>query len=194
MYKFKKLISKATILKEENVDTDQIVPARFLKAVTREGFGDKLFHDWRFDEKGNPKESIFNDKNTRETKILVVEKDFGIGSSREHAAWALYDFGFRVVIGTTFGDIFYTNSLKNGLLIVKLKRNEFDDLVSRLEITPDLEIEVDLEKQIVVLPDKIAYQFPIEPFSKKCLVDGADDIGYILSKEEHIENFEMQNT
>lgn len=188
--KFTKITSHAIPLLEENVDTDAIIPARFLKTTTREGFGDNLFRDWRYDENNNELPSLFNDEFYKQAHIMLTQKDFGIGSSREHAAWAIYDFGIRCVIGTSFGDIFYNNSLKNGLLIVKLKPKEIEELFAAVAKEKETQITVDLERQIVSLPDQTGYEFVIEPFRKKCLLEGVDDIGYILSFEDKISKFE----
>lgn len=188
--KFTKITSPALPLLEENVDTDAIIPARFLKATTREGFGDNLFRDWRYDENNNELPSIFNDEFYKKAHIMLTKRDFGIGSSREHASWALYDFGIRCVIGTSFGDIFYNNSLKNGLLIVKLRAREVEELFAAVASDKETQITVDLEKQIVSLPDRTGYEFVIEPFRKKCLIEGIDDIGYILSFEDKINVYE----
>ena len=150
MQKFVKIISACFPIREENIDTDQIVPARFLKMTTREGWGKYLFHDWRFDKNGKKKKnSLFDEFKYRGAKILVAGNNFGCGSSREHAAWAILDYGFRVVISSSFGDIFYNNCLKNGLLPLVLKQKELEELFKIIEKNPKTEVTVDLERQKV---------------------------------------------
>lgn len=193
MQKLTTIIAAALPLREENVDTDQIIPARFLKTTTREGFGEKLFYFWRFSDDGEKQEHILHDPRYENARILLVGKDFGIGSSREHAVWAIYDYGFRVVIGTTFGDIFYTNALKNGLLIVRLKPQEVEKLFSVAEQDHTVKFSVDLAQQQVQLPEGTSYTFAIDAFSKKCLLEGVDEIGYILSKQPYIRKYEKEH-
>lgn len=181
-------------LREENIDTDQIVPARFLKITTRDGFGKYMFYDWRYDTKEkHVKKSIFNDSKYKNSKILVAGNNFGCGSSREHAAWAILDYGYRVVISSSFGDIFYNNSLKNRLLPVVIKSKELEILFRLIEKVPGFEITVDLEKQTISDPIvKFLYHFDIDAFRKKCLLKGVDELGYILSHEDKINTYESK--
>lgn len=189
MEKFKTLISKCIPLPLQDVDTDQIIPARFLKSTTREGFGENLFVDWRYDEFGKPVEDFILNK--RDGKILVAGKNFGCGSSREHAAWALYDYGFRVVISSFFADIFKNNALNNGLLPVQVSEAFLTYLFSRIEKDPDVEIKVDLENEIIMLVEAgESEKFEINPYKKYCLLNGYDDIDFLISKKKEIEEFE----
>ena len=187
--KFKSLKSTVVPLPIENIDTDQIIPARFLKATTREGFGENLFRDWRYDNKGNPKDFILNNPNYS-GKILVAAKNFGCGSSREHAAWAIYDFGFRVVISSFFADIFKNNSLNNSLLPVQVSEEFLSKIWTQLDADPHSQIEVNLEDQEVILADGSKESFDINPYKKACLLNGYDDIDYLLSLRENITQFE----
>lgn len=190
MNKLTKLISNAIPLRKENVDTDQIIPARFLKAISREGFGEKLFHNWRFDEEGEKKEHILHDPRYEGAKKLLVGRDFGIGSSREHAVWALYDYGFRAVIGSTFADIFYNNSIKNGLLIVRLQSGEVERMFRISEDEPRSEYTVHIAKQEIYLPDGTYYTFEIDSFHKKMIIHEMSDIDWVYAKEDKIKKFE----
>lgn len=179
-------------LPAEHVDTDQIIPARFLKATTREGFGDNLFRDWRFDSEGNPKDSFVLNQPGMEGKILVAGKNFGCGSSREHAAWALYDHGFRVVISSFYADIFKNNALNNGLLPVQLPEEFIQRLFSWLRENPALEITVDLPNQTVAIEgtDEVV-KFDINNHKKTCLIQGFDDIDYLISQKDQVINYEQ---
>jgi 3-isopropylmalate/(R)-2-methylmalate dehydratase small subunit len=187
--KFISLKSTVVPLPIENIDTDQIIPARFLKATTREGFGENLFRDWRYDNKGNPKDFILNNP-TYSGKILVAAKNFGCGSSREHAAWAIHDYGFKVVISSFFADIFKNNSLNNSLLPVQVSEEFLSKIWAQLDANPHSEIEVNLEKQEVILVDGSKESFDINPYKKACLLNGYDDIDYLLSLKENITQFE----
>jgi 3-isopropylmalate/(R)-2-methylmalate dehydratase small subunit len=187
--KFISLKSTVVPLPIENIDTDQIIPARFLKATTREGFGENLFRDWRYDNKGNPKDFILNNP-TYSGKILVAAKNFGCGSSREHAAWAIHDYGFKVVISSFFADIFKNNSLNNSLLPVQVSEEFLSKIWAQLDANPHSEIEVNLEKQEVILVDGSKESFDINPYKKACLLNGYDDIDYLLSLKENIMQFE----
>lgn len=179
-------------LPAEHVDTDQIIPARFLKATTREGFGDNLFRDWRFDSEGNPKDSFVLNQPGMEGKILVAGKNFGCGSSREHAAWALYDHGFRVVISSFYADIFKNNALNNGLLPVQLPEDFVQRLFSLLKENPAQEITVDLPNQTVAIDgtDEVV-KFDINNHKKTCLIQGFDDIDYLISQKDQVINYEQ---
>jgi 3-isopropylmalate/(R)-2-methylmalate dehydratase small subunit len=192
--KFQKLISTAVPLPIENVDTDQIIPARFLKAIERKGFGDNLFRDWRYDGKDEPIQDFVLNNNTYNGKILVAGENFGSGSSREHAAWALYDYGFRVVVSSFFADIFKNNALNNGLLPVQVSAEYLKQLFSTIEKNPDAEFEVDLEnQQIKILESESSVNFDINPYKKECLLKGYDDIDYLLSLKSKIQAFEEQD-
>ena len=189
--KFNILESTCVPLPFENVDTDQIIPARFLSATSREGFGENLFRDWRYDKTGNRNmEFVLND--TRYSgKILVAGKNFGSGSSREHAVWAIYDYGFRTVISSFFADIFKNNALNNGLLPVVVPERFLNNLLFIIQKDPGSRIRIDLEKQsIVILPDGEPFIFEINPYKKECMLKGLDDIDYLLSKKDLITSFE----
>lgn len=192
MRKFTALKSTVIPLKEEDVDTDQILPAAFLKTVEKTGLGDKLFYSWRYGENGQETPSIFNDVSSKKAKILLVERDFGVGSSREHAVWALEDYGIRCIIGISFGDIFYMNCLKNGILAIRVARKELTALFDLVEKDLNADLTIDLEKQWIELPDKTVFPFSIDPFRKTCLLSGLDEIKYVLSKEKYIEEFERR--
>ncbi len=193
MEPFKKLSATAAPLRAENVDTDQIIPARFLTAVTKEGMGDGLFSSWRYNADGSPKaDFVLNQPDYKGADILIAGRNFGSGSSREHAVWALTEYGFRSVIAPGFADIFYNNSLKNGLLPVPLPEETVNMLLDLVEEDPEIQITVDLESQTVSLPDGQTHKFAIDPFRKICLLEGLDDLGYILSKVEAIEAHEAE--
>ncbi len=189
--KFTTLISKCVPLAIENVDTDQIIPARFLKATTRDGFGENLFRDWRYDKSGKPKEDFVLNGSRYEGSILVTGKNFGSGSSREHAAWAIKDYGFRVVVSSFFADIFKSNALNNGLLPVQVSDRFLEHLFQQVEADPGTEVKIDLEKQTIhLLPDGPQEQFEIGAYKKNCLINGYDDIDYLLSLKEKISEWE----
>ncbi|MEO1628258.1 MAG: 3-isopropylmalate dehydratase small subunit [Bacteroidota bacterium] len=195
MEKFEKLLSPAVPLPIEDVDTDQIIPARFLKATTREGFGDNLFRDWRYEANDDPKPDFVLNNPTYQGKILLAGKNFGCGSSREHAAWALYDFGFRVVISSFFADIFKGNALNNGLLPVTVSDDFLDALFQEVERDANATFEVDLEAQILRISNNgQETSFDINPYKKMCLLNGYDDIDYLLSIKDQIKTFEQQQT
>ena len=188
--KFITLKSTAVPLPIENIDTDQIIPARFLKVTTREGFGENLFRDWRYDDQGKPKDFVLNDA-TYSGKILVAGKNFGCGSSREHAAWAIFDGGFRVVISSFFADIFKNNALNNALLPVQVSDNFLKKIFQTIEKNASTVITVDLENQKVVLEDGSSESFDINPYKKTCLMNGYDDIDYLLNLRDEIKQFEL---
>lgn len=191
MEPFTKLHATALPLRAENVDTDQIIPARFLTAVTKEGMGDGLFHSWRYHPTGEPKaDFVLNQPEYVDAEVLVAGRNFGSGSSREHAVWALTEYGFRCVITPGFADIFHNNSLKNGLLLVTLPEETVNMLLDLIEEEPETRILVDLENQMVTLPDGQGLGFEIDPFRKMCLLQGVDDLGYLMSKEPAIAQFE----
>jgi 3-isopropylmalate/(R)-2-methylmalate dehydratase small subunit len=194
MEKINIIESQAIPLETENIDTDQIIPARFLKATTRSGFGENLFRDWRFDDKGIPKPGFILNNPDRKGKILVAGKNFGSGSSREHAAWALYDFGFRAIVSSFFADIFANNALNNGLIIVQVTDEFLKQIFRILKDEPLTIIRVDLENQEISIPGKdLKTGFPINSFKKKCLLEGIDDIDYLLSIKQEILDFEKRN-
>jgi 3-isopropylmalate/(R)-2-methylmalate dehydratase small subunit len=188
--KFTTLKSPAVPLPIENIDTDQIIPARFLKATTREGFGDNLFRDWRYNADDTPKaDFVLNDK-TYAGKILVAGKNFGCGSSREHAAWAIADYGFRVVISSFFADIFKNNALNNATLPIQVSDAFLKSVFALIEKDPHTVITVDLENQRVTLADGTSESFDINAYKKTCLTNGYDDIDYLLSLREEIRQFD----
>ncbi|MCK9412298.1 MAG: 3-isopropylmalate dehydratase small subunit [Prolixibacteraceae bacterium] len=191
--KFHKIISSAIPLPIENVDTDQIIPARFLKAVERKGFGDNLFRDWRYRKDGTPNPDFVLNNPKYSGTILVAGKNFGSGSSREHAAWAVYDFGFRVVVSSFFADIFKGNVLNNGLLPIQVPEAFLTGMFGTIEKNPSATFEVDLETQIIRNNSLgIEFKFDINPYKKECLLKGYDDIDYLLSLKKEIEAFEMK--
>ena len=188
--KFTTLKSTAVPLSVENIDTDQIIPARFLKATTREGFGDNLFRDWRYDGQNNPvKEFVLNNPKFK-GKILVAGKNFGCGSSREHAAWAIYDYGFRVVVSSFYADIFKGNALNNGLLPIVVSDKFLKQMLSAIEEKPSTEIVVDLENQILQI-GAVKEKFDINLYKTTCLINGYDDIDYLLSLNREIREFDL---
>ena len=191
MEKFKTITSTAVPLPAENIDTDQIIPARFLKATDREGFGDNLFRDWRFDEQDRPKQDfVLNDGRYRGS-VLIAGKNFGSGSSREHAAWALADYGFRVVVSSFFADIFKNNALNNGLLPVQVSDSFLSVLLEKISLNPEEEIIVDLDKQeIKLLSTGESHDFEINPYKKQCLQNGYDDIDYLVSILDKVADYE----
>ena len=191
MEPYRKFSSRMIPLPQENVDTDQIIPARFLKTTEKTGLGKVLFCDWRYDESGNPKpDFVLNRPEMAGASILLAGNNFGCGSSREHAPWALTDFGFRALISTTFADIFRNNSLKNGLLPIIVDKAVHTKLFQMVEKDPGVEVTVDLESQSLLLPGGESVTFPIDPYSKKCLLKGLDDLGYLLSFSEKIAEYE----
>jgi 3-isopropylmalate/(R)-2-methylmalate dehydratase small subunit len=193
MQPFTTLTATAAPLRAENVDTDRIIPARYLTAVTKEGMGDGLFTDWRTNADGTPKaDFVLNRPEFKRAEVLIAGRNFGSGSSREHAVWALTDYGFKTVITPGFADIFYNNSLKNGLLPVTLPEVTVNMLLDLVEEEPETQITVDLENQVVVLPDGQRLPFEIDAFRKMCLLQGVDDLGYLLSKLDAIAAHEAQ--
>jgi 3-isopropylmalate/(R)-2-methylmalate dehydratase small subunit len=194
MEKFLTLTSTAIPLEIENVDTDQIIPARFLKATDKKGFGANVFRDWRFHKDGSLNENFILNDPKFQGSILVAGNNFGCGSSREHAAWALTDFGFKVIVSSFFADIFKGNSLNNGLLPIQVTDDFLIKLFKRLKNNPQTEITVDLEQQMIsVAEDSLSTSFEIDPYKKTCLLNGYDDIDYLLSKKDKIEAFEALN-
>lgn len=192
MDKFTTLTSTIVPLPTQNVDTDQIIPARFLKATTREGFGDNLFRDWRYDKDNNPKPDFVLNQPDVKGEILVAGKNFGSGSSREHAAWAIHDYGFKVVVSSFFADIFKNNALNNGLLPVQISEAFLKDIFQQYEQNNDVQLEVDLSKQtITIVGSGKSESFEINTYKKYCLENGYDDIDYLISQKEAIEQYEQ---
>lgn len=192
--KFKTLQSTMVPLPIENVDTDQIIPARFLKATTKEGFGNNLFADWRYDKEGNPKEDFVLNNPKYSGQVLVAGKNFGSGSSREHAAWAIAGYGFKVVVSSFFADIFRNNALNNGILPVVVSEGYLKTLFQTIEKDPKTTIEINLEAQQVTLVETGEKEsFDINPYKKSCLLNGYDDIDYLLSLKSEILEFEKTN-
>jgi 3-isopropylmalate/(R)-2-methylmalate dehydratase small subunit len=193
--KFNTIESRAVPMPIENVDTDQIIPARFLKATTRDGFGENLFRDWRYDKNGKPREDFVLNNSNFSGSILVAGKNFGSGSSREHAAWAIHDYGFKVVVSSFFADIFKNNALNNGLLPVQVSDSFLTSLLEAIEKDATTMIKVDLEKQEITLKATGASEsFEINPYKKECLLKGYDDIDYLLSIKEKINQFELSRS
>ena len=182
MEKFIKFDSTMMPLNIENIDTDQIIPARFLKAVTRDGFGDNLFRDWRYDNNDNLIENFNLNSINNDSKILLAGRNFGCGSSREHAAWAIYDYGFRVVVSSFFADIFRNNALNNGLLVIQLSQNKIDQIFDKVSNDINTVFSVDLNDQKFYSSDgTIDEKFEINEYNKTCLINGYDNIDYLLS-------------
>lgn len=192
MKPFTKIRSRIVALPVDNIDTDQIIPARFLKTISKEGLGAQLFYDWRYDAEGRPRpDFVLNQPQAQGAQILVAGDNFGCGSSREHAPWALLEFGFRAVISTSFADIFRQNALKNGLLPIVVPREIHAELLRLAEEHPEAEYEVDLASQTLVLPDGRRVEFPVDPFAKQCMLEGVDELGWILLQEADIRAFEQ---
>ncbi len=191
--KFNRLVSAAVPLKIENVDTDQIIPARFLKAVERKGFGDNLFRDWRFDSEGNEVADFpLNDKKYS-GNILIAAKNFGCGSSREHAAWAIFDHGYSVVVSSFFADIFKNNALNNGLLPIQVSDEFLADIFAQIDANPQATFTVDLPSQTLTIDATGAsVPFTIDGYKKECLLNGYDDVDYLVSCHPQIEEFEQK--
>jgi 3-isopropylmalate/(R)-2-methylmalate dehydratase small subunit len=193
MEKFTRLEQTAIPLDIENVDTDQIIPARFLKATDRKGFGKNLFRDWRFDENDNPISDFVLNNPTFAGPILVAGNNFGCGSSREHAAWALTDFGFKVVISSFFADIFKGNALNNGLLPIQVSDSQLQTIFKAIKENPNYEFIVDLEGQYVKIPSiDLHIDFEINSYKKTCLINGYDDIDYLINNKQKIKEFERR--
>ncbi len=193
MAQFTTLTSRIVALPANDIDTDQIIPARYLKATDKQGMGEALFADWRYNPDGSPKpDFVLNRPDVRGAQILVAGDNFGCGSSREHAPWALHGYGFRAILSTSFADIFRNNALKNGLLPVVVSKDMQRDLFDLFEEAPNAEISIDLAAQTVSLPGGKQLSFPIDSFSKACLLKGVDELGYLLSFKDKIEAYEKQ--
>lgn len=194
MQPFTTLVSRCVVLPASNVDTDQIIPARFLKTVDRRGLGAHLFADWRLDPGGRPRPDFpLNFASAAGASILVAGDNFGCGSSREHAPWALLDFGFRAVISTRFADIFRNNALKTSLLPVVLPQPAHATLLDLLAKSPSEQVTVDLATQTVTLPNGSPHQFPLDPFARHCLLNGVDELGFLLEQESAIADYESSH-
>ncbi len=195
MATFTSLTSRIVPLLVDNVDTDQIIPARFLKVTDKKGLREQLFYDWRYDSDGTPKaDFVLNQPQHRGSQILLAGDNFGCGSSREHAPWALTAFGFRAVISTTIADIFRSNSMKNGLLPVILTALEHKQLKDEIQESPNAEVTINLERQEVAFPSGTKAKFPIDPFSKFCLLNGIDELEYLRRFTKEVEQYEAAHT
>ena len=179
----------------DNIDTDQIIPARFLKTTSKIGLGDQLFCDWRYDGEGKPKpEFILNKAEGKAAQVLLAGDNFGCGSSREHAPWALTQYGFKAVISTSFADIFKGNSAKNSLLTIVVPADAHKKLFAALAADPAATVTVDLEQQKLTLPDGSSVTFPVDEFAKQCMLNGVDELGYILTQDDAITAYEAKRT
>jgi len=195
MKKFETFTSRVVPLPIDNIDTDQIIPARFLKTISKVGLGGQLFNDWRYDDAGNPNpDFILNQPRGRNASVLLAGDNFGCGSSREHAPWALTQFGFHAVISTSFADIFRGNAVKNSLLPVVVSRDAHEELFAALEIDPDAKVEVNLADQTLTLPSGRKVEFPVDPFARHCMIEGVDELGYILQQQGAIADYEATRT
>ncbi len=193
MKKFTTLDSRVVPLPIDNIDTDQIIPARFLKTISKEGLDRNLFCDWRYDAQGNPNpDFVLNQPRAQSAEVLLAGDNFGCGSSREHAPWALTQFGFRAVISTSFADIFKGNALKNSLLPIVVPRDVHAKLFEAVTANPDYKVKVDLPSQTLTLADGTTVKFDVDAFSKHCLLEGVDELGFILQQEDAIKAFESQ--
>lgn len=194
MTKFAPFESRMVPFPVDNIDTDQIIPARFLKTISKAGLGDQLFYDWRYDAEGKPKpEFLLNQAAAKASQVLLAGDNFGCGSSREHAPWALTQYGFRAVISTSFADIFKQNSLKNGLLPIVVSRDVHGALFAAVDANPRVKVSVDLTTSTLTLPDGTAVEFTVDPFSRHCLLEGVDELGYILGQADAIAAFEASH-
>lgn len=191
MEKLNQITSTAVPLPAENIDTDQIIPARFLKAIDRKGFGENLFRDWRYKNENQINEDFVLNNPTYKGEILVAGNNFGCGSSREHAAWALTDYGFKVVVSSFFADIFKGNALNNGLLPIQVSAEYLEDLLESITHNPETLISINVEQQMIEFNGKIA-KFELDPYKKICLMNGYDDIDYLINNKEAIEQYEKE--
>ncbi len=191
MNPLKTLAARVVVLPNQNVDTDQIIPARYLKAIDKAGLGQSLFADWRYDEGGRPRPDFaLNQARAQGAAILLAGDNFGCGSSREHAVWALTGFGFQAIISTSFADIFRNNALKNGLLPVVVDASTHRALVDLAQRDPTAELVIDVSTQQLKMPGGLTVEFPLDPFVKTCLVEGVDELGYLLARQEAIAEYE----
>ena len=192
MNQFDILTGKMVAVQTENIDTDQIIPARFLKTISKAGLGQHMFADWRYDDNGAVRDDcVFNLAHATDAQVLIAGDNFGCGSSREHAPWALMDFGFRAIVSTSFADIFRNNALKNGLLPVIVDEETQQQLFSLADEDIDAQVTIDLAQQTLTLPDGRSVEFPIDGFSKTCLLEGIDQLGYLQKQEDHIIAYEQ---
>jgi len=195
MDKFTVLNAKAAPLEMINVDTDIIIPKQFLKTVKRTGLGVSAFYNIRYDDNGAPlPDFVLNKAEYADAEILITGENFGCGSSREHAPWAILDMGYRCIIAPSFADIFFNNSFKNGILPIELPQEQVDQLMESAKAEPDARVEVDLEKQTITRGNQFSFEFEIDPFRKHCLLNGLDDIGLTLEKNVHIDAFEEKRS
>jgi 3-isopropylmalate/(R)-2-methylmalate dehydratase small subunit len=193
MEKFVPFSSRAVVMAVDNIDTDQVIPARFLKKTDKTGWGDLLFYDWRYEADGSPKPGfVLNQDWAKSTKLLLAGDNFGCGSSREHAPWSLTQYGFRAIISTSFADIFKSNALKNSLLPIVITPEVHKKLFALVEADPAAEFAVDLAAQTLTLPDGEQVTFPVDSFAKQCMLEGVDQLGFILKHEEAIRAYEAQ--
>ncbi|MCL4782153.1 MAG: 3-isopropylmalate dehydratase small subunit [Bryobacterales bacterium] len=193
MTPFTRLVSRLVPLPIDNIDTDQIIPARFLKTISKEGLDKNLFCDWRYNEDGTDRaDFILNKPEAKGARILLAGDNFGCGSSREHAPWALTQFGFRAVLSTSFADIFRGNALKNSLLPVVIPHDIQKELFAIRETNPDYSVEIDLASQTLLLADGRKVEFPVDPFAKHCLLNGVDELGYLLQHADQISAYEAR--
>jgi 3-isopropylmalate/(R)-2-methylmalate dehydratase small subunit len=191
---FTRVVSAAVVIAHNDIDTDRIIPARYLKAVDREGFGELLFADWRHAEDGSSRPASALDRpEAAGRRILVSGHNFGCGSSREHAVWALMAWGFRVVVAGSFADIFTSNALKNGLLPVRVDADRLEAITAMLEADPNAQLTVDLERQVLGLPDGTEIAFEVDPFARRMLLDGTDELGYLLARGAEIDAYEARH-
>ena len=191
MEKFTTLNTTAIPLPIENIDTDQIIPARFLKATDKKGFGDNVFRDWRFDKNGEVNADFALNKEEYSGTVLIAGDNFGCGSSREHAAWALVGYGFKAIVSSFFADIFKGNALNNGLLPVQVSEGFLKTLMETIQNDPSTKVKIDLELQVISVEGSELFEsFGIDPYKKTCLINGYDDIDYLVSKKKEIEGFE----
>jgi len=195
MEKVTTFTSRLAPLAIDNIDTDQIIPARFLKTISKVGLGDQLFYDWRYDSEGKPKaDFILNKPEGKAAQVLLAGDNFGCGSSREHAPWALTQYGFKAVISTSFADIFKGNSAKNSLLTIVVPAAAHKALFTSLTANPAATVTVDLAQQKLTLPDGSSVTFPVDEFAKQCMLNGVDELGYILHQDEAIKAYEAKRT
>ncbi len=195
MEPFSKLTGKAAPLEMINVDTDIIIPKQFLKTVKRTGLGISAFYNIRYDDNGNENpDFVLNKPEYKDAKVLITGENFGCGSSREHAPWAILDMGIRCIIAPSFADIFFNNSFKNGILPIQLPQEQVDTLMKEAKDNPDATFEIDLEKQTITRGNKFSFDFDIDPFRKHCLLHGLDDIGLTLEKGSEISAFEEKRS
>jgi 3-isopropylmalate/(R)-2-methylmalate dehydratase small subunit len=194
MQPFTRLTSRVIPLAHNNIDTDQIIPARYLKVTNKDGLSEGLFYEWRYDDDGHPDPGFpLNFDVCQQAQILVAGDNFGCGSSREHAPWALVGWGIRAVVSTSFADIFRSNALKNGLLPVSIDFDTQEKIFNGVEHDPEMLLTIDLPSQTITLPDGDSVSFPIDTFSKTCLLEGVDQLGYLLKRETQIEQYEQRN-